>query len=100
MIVNTALRDELGRYGRRLAEHRFSLERAAGLQEEIYRAAIAARHDTSTVRQASVGARSAVLLARHKVRRKVDRLKGTFKSDDMNAVTLAADAMKDDDKQT
>ena len=95
LIMDSALRENLGEYGRGLALRRFSLERAALLQEEIYRSALASRH-TSAVRQATVGARSAVLLASHKVRRKVDRLRGTAKSDDMNAVTLAAEAMKDE----
>lgn len=98
LLADAARREELGRYGRDLAVQRFSLQRAARLQEDIYRKAIAARHESGAVRQATVGARSAVSLAAHKVRRRVERLRGTEKRDDFNAVTLAADAMSEEDE--
>ncbi|GGK79344.1 hypothetical protein Sme01_21900 [Sphaerisporangium melleum] len=74
------LRRELGAYGRRLVVERFSLERAARVQLEIYEQAIADRPAALH----AFGAAAGVL--GYKLRRKYARLRGTQALDDFNAV--------------
>lgn len=79
--ADPGLRASLGEYGRRLVVERFSLERAARTQVEIYEQAIAERDAGLT------GAVSTALgIARHKLRRRYARLRGRHATDDFNAV--------------
>jgi glycosyltransferase involved in cell wall biosynthesis len=87
LVADPAKRAELGAYGRGLAVERFSLQRAATVQESIYRAAREQR--ASTARAGADGLRSALGLGAYKVRRKWQRVRGTRATDDFNAVTLA-----------
>ncbi|MBT2209015.1 glycosyltransferase [Actinomadura sp. NEAU-AAG7] len=76
-----ARREELGAYGRSLVTERFSLERAAQVQEEIYREALSAA--SGTARDAAV---TAVRVAGYKLARKARKLRGPVARDDFNAV--------------
>lgn len=89
LYQSEARRKDLGEYGRRLVVDRFSLQRAAALQEEIYREALATR-------SANTGdaARTAVRVAVYKLLRRYQRLRGTAPGDDFNAVAAAADARR------
>ncbi|MBG0563923.1 glycosyltransferase family 4 protein [Actinoplanes sp. NEAU-A11] len=88
LVADPGQRAALGDYGRKLAVERFSLQRAALVQERIYREALAAdRH--SLPAQAGDGLRSAAGVAAHKVRQRYRSVRGTRKADDFNAVTLA-----------
>jgi glycosyltransferase involved in cell wall biosynthesis len=71
---------DLGKYGRRLVVERFGLRRAARLQEQIYRDALASR--TSAGELAGTAAR----VLSYKVRRRYQRVRGTAARDDFNAV--------------
>jgi hypothetical protein len=85
LVADPAKRDSLGAYGRELAVERFSLQRAATVQEAIYRAAREQR--ASTARATADGLRSALGLGAYKVRRRLQRIRGTRATDDFNAVT-------------
>jgi glycosyltransferase involved in cell wall biosynthesis len=84
LLADAGRRDTLGRYGRELAVERFSLQRAARVQEEIYREALA--RPGSVAGGAADGVRAAAGLARYKARRRVQRLRGGVPRDDFNAV--------------
>jgi glycosyltransferase involved in cell wall biosynthesis len=90
LLDDPALREELGRYGRELAVERFSLRRAATIQEEIYRQAWATRQAQGVAAQALAGVRSAAGVATHLARRRLQRLRGTRARDDFNAVAVAS----------
>lgn len=75
-------RKELGDYGRRLVVERFSLERAARVQETIYREALAA--SGAPARRDAFASAGGVLA--YKVARRWQRLRGTAARDDFNAV--------------
>jgi hypothetical protein len=83
-----ALRTKLGDYGRELVLTRFSLRAAAETQEEEYRHAVA--NSVPRSRLAGDATRSAAGLLRYKVRRKIDRWRGTAAVDDANAQPLIA----------
>jgi glycosyltransferase involved in cell wall biosynthesis len=74
------LRDKLGGYGRQLVVDRFSLDRAARVQVEIYERA---RVERPAARDALPTARGVL---GHKLRRRYQRLRGTHARDDFNAV--------------
>ncbi len=93
LLDDAALRDRLGGYGRELAVERFSLERAARVQEVIYRSALAG---AGSARQTVDGLRSAAGLVRYKVRRRYEGLRGTVVRDDFNAAVLAEASVRDD----
>lgn len=76
-------RAELGRFGRQLITERFSLERAAEVQLDIYRRAVAAR--PAFPRVLAEGARAGAAVVRHKARRRVARLWADVPLDDFNA---------------
>ncbi|MFC6079701.1 glycosyltransferase [Sphaerisporangium aureirubrum] len=80
LTTEVRLRGRLGDYGRRLVEDRFSLERAARVQVDIYQQAIAERPAALD----ALGTAAGVL--RHKLRRRYQRLRGTGSRDDFNAV--------------
>ncbi len=83
LVSDPARRNSLGEYGRGLAVERFSLQRAAVVQEAIYREA--RDHRMS----AGDGVRTALGLGAYKVRRRLQRIRGTRATDDFNAVKLA-----------
>ena len=89
LIDDPRLREQLGGYGRELAVERFSLQRAARTQEEIYRSAAAVPGVAGQTRD---GLRSAAGLLRYKLRRRLDGLRGTAARDDFNAAVLAGAA--------
>jgi hypothetical protein len=72
----------LGKYARGLVVDRFSLQRAAAVQEEVYAGALAARG----VPPPGDLVRSAAGLATYKVRRKVAKLRGAAPTDDFNVL--------------
>lgn len=77
------LRAELGEFGRQLVVDRFSLRRAAELQEREYEAAMGFR--TGGGARALDVVRSASGLLSYKVKRKISRLRGRLVVDDANA---------------
>ncbi|WP_433380404.1 glycosyltransferase family 4 protein [Actinoplanes sp. CA-142083] len=93
LVADPAQRAALGDYGRRLAVDRFSLQRAAVLQEEIYRAALSAP-GRPALSQARAGLSSASGVLGHKVRQRYRSVRGTRKADDFNAVNLAKTALE------
>jgi hypothetical protein len=88
------VRDKLGAYGRDLVAARFSLERAARAQEQIYIQALAAGRSRSgsgaRSRFRRDAARTATGVVAHKVHRRWQRLRGTAARDDFNAVARGA----------
>ena len=99
LVRDPQRRAALGAYGRRLAVERFSLQRAAAMQEEIYREALDAGGSAWWVaRQVADGARSAAGVAVHKVRQRYRQVRGTRATDDFNQVTLAADALRPENR--
>jgi glycosyltransferase involved in cell wall biosynthesis len=94
LIQDPQRRATLGAYGRRLAVERFSLTRAATVQEGIYREALElARSGRHTIGEATEGMRSAVGVTAHKVRQRYRAVRGTRTAEDFNAVTLAQAAL-------
>ncbi|GAA5081949.1 glycosyltransferase involved in cell wall biosynthesis [Thermocatellispora tengchongensis] len=78
------LRVKLGEHGRALVVRRFSLERAAHTQVEIYERAVAER----PVPGDRLGVAAGVLA--YKLRRRYQRLRGTDRREDFNAVARTA----------
>ncbi|WP_067452510.1 glycosyltransferase [Actinomadura macra] len=76
-------RKELGDYGRRLVTERFSLERAASVQEAIYREALSATPGLAARRDAAV---TTARVVGYKIARKARKLRGPVARDDFNAV--------------
>jgi glycosyltransferase involved in cell wall biosynthesis len=99
LLDDRALRETLGTYGRDLAVERFSLTRAAKLQEEIYRRAVAGRRPRPAS-GAVEGFSSAVGLVAHKVRMRAERLRGTAARDDFNAAKAAAAPLRQQKAQS
>jgi glycosyltransferase involved in cell wall biosynthesis len=93
LVTDPERRAALGDYGRRLAVDRFSLQRAAVIQEQIYRDALAAP-GRPTLSQARAGLRSVSGVLGHKVRQRYRSMRGTRKVDDFNAVSLAKTALE------
>jgi glycosyltransferase involved in cell wall biosynthesis len=89
VVDDAGRRAQLGGFGRELAVERFSMQRAAAAQEEIYLTARTslAEHGRGALGLAAVSAVGGVL--RHKVRRKMQGLRGTRARDDFNVATLA-----------
>lgn len=85
---DAGFRGSLGDFGRQLILDRFSLVAAAAVQEQVYSDALAERPGMSRV--AVDSARSFVGLALHKVRRRVERMRGRRAVDDFNARRAAA----------
>ena len=90
LLHDPALRDECGRFGRRVVED-FSLENAARRQVTVYRDALAATDRASV--HAVDAVRSFAGLARYHVTQRVARWRGTQRTDDFNA-DLANDVPK------
>ncbi|GEK86261.1 glycosyltransferase [Microbacterium aerolatum] len=87
LLSDPRLRAERGVFGRQVVEA-FSLERAARRQLAIYRDAHARRGEQK--RQVAEAVRSFCGLATYHVRQRIDRLRGTQRTDDFNAEPVAA----------
>ncbi|MBO2454969.1 glycosyltransferase [Actinomadura barringtoniae] len=85
LAADEGRRKELGDYGREVVTGRFSLERAARVQETIYEEALAARAAPAVAERWDVAASAGRVLA-YKVARKARRLRGSAARDDFNAV--------------
>jgi phosphatidyl-myo-inositol alpha-mannosyltransferase len=81
-VFSLPLRRELGLFGRRLVEQRFSLTHAAKTAEEIYLFAI--RNRLATRQRLTDASRSAALLASYKLRRKYRQWRGSASNEDGN----------------
>jgi glycosyltransferase involved in cell wall biosynthesis len=88
LLADPVERAALGAFGRDLVVNRFSLQRAAQVQEDIYRQALAVRQPASA--RTRDGLRSIAGLAAHKAKRRYESLRRTAARDDFNAPTLAA----------
>ena len=86
LVERRELRQELGLFARRTVVERFSLEHAADLQEDVYRAALRAAR-TGRVPLGRVLRPSARLVA-YEVRRRQARLRGRAAEDDFNAIAV------------
>jgi glycosyltransferase involved in cell wall biosynthesis len=84
LAADRARREDLGRFGRNLVTERFSLERAALVQEGIYREIMTAAPGGLAVRRDALT--SVVRVAGHKVSRRYQRIRGSVARDDFNAV--------------
>jgi glycosyltransferase involved in cell wall biosynthesis len=82
VVTSPSQRRELGLFGRRLVEQRFSLAQAAKTVEEAYLSAI--RNKGSTARRLADAARCAVGLAGYKLQRKYRRWVGAALTEDGN----------------
>lgn len=87
LLADAGLRARLGEYGRRLVVERFSLDRAARLQEQVYAEAVARRRERGLVVDA---ARAGLGVAAYTLRRRYQRLRGTAPVDDFNAMATTA----------
>jgi glycosyltransferase involved in cell wall biosynthesis len=85
LLADPASWPGLGGLGRRIVTERFSLDRAAALQEAVYTAAIRPQ-PVPAVRLAAEAGRSGAGVLVHQVRRKWQRRLGTVAVDDMNTV--------------
>ncbi|MFC5040166.1 glycosyltransferase [Ornithinimicrobium kibberense] len=83
LLKDERRREELGSYGRQLLEQRFSLVRAAAVQERVYRQAIA--HRAGLARRVLEGVVAAAGLVAHKAGRRLARRRGVVQVDDFNA---------------
>lgn len=91
LLDSSSTRASLGRYGRRLILDRFSLTRAAAVQEEVYQRACAERAERARRPAVALDAmRTCGGLLGYKLRRRYQRLRGTARTDDFNAVTVGA----------
>ena len=84
LVASPERRRELGRYSRGVVEQRFSLTRAADLQEEIYSAVLDG--DGWQRNQVRTLVRQAAQLVDYEIRRRYSRLRGTSVEDDCNAI--------------
>ncbi len=82
LLADADRRRQLGDYGRELVTQRFSLERAARVQEALYTRTLATGASRPDVRTLGV---SAAGLFAHEVRRHYDQLRGQAALDDFNA---------------
>jgi glycosyltransferase involved in cell wall biosynthesis len=90
-VSSPKLRRELGLFGRRLAEERFSLEHAAEILEETYLFAV--QNPVYLEHLFADFVRSTAGLTGYKLQRKYRRWLGTASTDDSNARTLIAAVM-------
>lgn len=82
ILASAPLRQDLGGFGRRLVENRFSLAHAAKTIEQTYLHAL--RSKPSTSRRLADAGRCAAKLANYKVRRKYQRWMGLASTEDDN----------------
>ena len=90
LLGDPAARARLGAFGRSLVIERFSLDRAAEVQEQVYVSAVETPLRPSAARLVQDTARSGIGVVRHQLRRKWQRRRGTVAIDDMNAVPRSA----------
>ncbi|WP_020668516.1 glycosyltransferase [Amycolatopsis nigrescens] len=90
LVDSAATRRELGTYARRLVHERFSLHRAAELQEREYLTAVAERVPLGPLLTDLARTGAGVLTST--ARRKYQRRRGTLATDDANARPLAGPA--------
>ena len=90
LLRDPVVRARLGTFGRALVVERFSLDRAAELQEEVYVSAVETPLRPSAGLLAQDTARSGIGVVRHQLRRKWQRRRGTVPVEDMNVVTTCA----------
>ena len=88
LLGDPGLRLSLGEFGRRLVVERFSLDRAAAIQEEVYLTALDGERRGQSGVMAAEAARCAAGLLVYKVRRKWQRLRGTVAIDDFNSLAV------------
>jgi hypothetical protein len=88
LVADPAGRARLGDSGRRLVVERFSLARAAELQETVYATALADPLGRAAPSVAADALRSGAGVLRHKVRRRWQRVRGTVATDDFNAAAV------------
>ena len=88
LFAASALRDELGSFGRNVVEQRFGLDQAARRQLAVYRAGagINPAIDAQTVAAVGAGAQ----FGKYVIGRKAAKLAGSRKSDDFNSRPIAA----------
>lgn len=79
-------RARLGQYGRALVAERFSLEKAATTQEQVYVAAVQASARPAAMPLLTDAFRTGIGVSKHKVVRKWQRWRGTAPLADFNAV--------------
>jgi glycosyltransferase involved in cell wall biosynthesis len=82
LVRSSEMRDRLGKFGRELVVGRFSLERAATTQLDVYELAMQSNH----ARRPSEYARTLWGLGRHKVKRRLARMRTSAPTDDFNAL--------------
>lgn len=88
LVADPALRASVGAYSLRTVRERFSLERAAELQEAVYEGAL----DRVREHPIRIDLRSAARFAGYQVGRRVQRARGRASTDDFNAKPVAATA--------
>jgi len=86
LLADPGARERLAGYGRRLVVERFSLDRAAAVQEDVYAAVLAGVPVRGRAAVTADAARSAAGVTRHQLRRKWQRLRGRVAADDFNAL--------------
>ena len=84
LVADVAYRNRLGAFGRQLVVERFSIARAAALQEEIYMEVLRTK---ASPRSMDVLTSAAGVIA-HTLRRRLQRWIGTATSEDFNSVAL------------
>jgi glycosyltransferase involved in cell wall biosynthesis len=88
LVADPALRASVGAYSLRTVRERFSLGRAAELQEAVYEEAL----DRVRERPVRIDLRSVARFAGHQLGRRVQRARGRASTDDFNAKPVAASA--------
>jgi glycosyltransferase involved in cell wall biosynthesis len=86
LLDDPSMRARLGDYGRTLAVKRFSLSRAAAIQEEVYMAALAEPNRLQFIRLAQDAARTGIGLLGYKAARRWRRWCHAVATDDFNMV--------------
>jgi glycosyltransferase involved in cell wall biosynthesis len=99
LLDDPAARDRLGRFGRSVVVQRFSLERAAVMQEGVYLDAIAASRP-SALDLTTDAARTGIGVFRHKTARKWQRWRGTCLVDDFTVDRRVWLTLRDGNKRS
>lgn len=81
LLSSAHLRTQLGNFGQQLVAERFSLTRAAAIQEQIYRDAIANRSPRQRLDEAAALCR----YSSYYMRKRIRRLRGTTAEEDFNS---------------
>jgi glycosyltransferase involved in cell wall biosynthesis len=86
LLGDAASREVLGKFARELVCEQFSLERAGGVQEAIYRQAL--KLATPWPKATIEGAISGIQVTVHKAKGRIQRWRGTGAVDDFNALAV------------